>query len=66
MSTPKLSPHQAIMLCELTYWSQQPNVLRPALMCRGAGQHRTARALARRGLVHYAPSGRVWLKVRAS
>ena len=56
----KLTPAQQRMMDALAWLAAQPDLCRPGINLRGAGQHATARALARRGLVNLYPSaGRV-------
>src|SRR5690606_40322151 len=56
----KLTPAQQRMMDALSWLAAQPDLCRPGINLRGAGQYATARALARRGLVNFHPSvGRV-------
>ena len=56
----RLTPAQQRMMDALTWLAAQPDLCRPGINLRGAGQYATARALARRGLVNLYPSvGRV-------
>ena len=56
---PTLTKHQKAMIDALAYLLSLPDTFRPGINLKGSGQYATARALAKRGLVQFFPTGRV-------